>query len=94
MQLEAIYNQGRLEFIHPVRFAHNHFRVQVDVPEQEIIGPASKAPEAPLSEYAAQWLARLETIKQEVLQTPEDHLPIVSEKQLERLRAIEMREDR
>ena len=39
--------------------------------------------------YASQWLTRLEAIRKEVMQTPEETLPPVSDKQLERLRAFE-----
>ena len=39
--------------------------------------------------YASQWLTRLEAIRKEVMQTPAETLPPVSNKQLERLRASE-----
>ena len=37
MQLEATYNQGKLQFEEPIHFAHDCFKLTVTVPEQEII---------------------------------------------------------
>ena len=31
MQVEAIYDQGKLEFLKPVRFVHQRFPVRVDI---------------------------------------------------------------
>ena len=90
MQLDAIYDDGRLEFAQPVRFAHGRFRVRVEVPSHELIGDGNE----PLARYASRWLRRLEAIQKEVMELPEEELPSVSDRQLERLRAIKLREDR
>ena len=39
MQIEAIYDQGRLEFQSAVTLKHQRFRVHVEIPDQEIAGP-------------------------------------------------------
>ncbi len=36
MQVEAIYNQGRLEFARPIKLKHDHLRLVVEVPDEEI----------------------------------------------------------
>ena len=36
MQVEAIYNQGRIEFVQPLRLKHDHIRLVVTVPDEEI----------------------------------------------------------
>jgi hypothetical protein len=36
MQVEAIYNQGRLEFAQPIKLKHDHLRLVVEVPDEEI----------------------------------------------------------
>lgn len=37
MQLEALYNQGKLEFFAPIKFINPQFRIQVEIPDQEIV---------------------------------------------------------
>lgn len=36
MQIEAIYNQGRIEFEQPIRLKHDNIRLIVTVPDEEI----------------------------------------------------------
>ncbi len=40
MQVEAIYNQGTLQFSAPLHFVNSLFKVRVDIPDQEILTPA------------------------------------------------------
>ncbi len=49
MQVEAIYNQGRIEFVQPLRLKHDHVRLVVTVPDEEIqtdVIPAADSMEA------------------------------------------------
>ena len=39
MQVEAIYNQGRLEFVQPIKLKHDRLRLVVMVPDDEIDTP-------------------------------------------------------
>ncbi len=39
MQVEAIYNQGALQFSTPLHFVNSLFKVKVDIPDQEILTP-------------------------------------------------------
>lgn len=43
MQIEAIYDQGRLEFQHSITLKHQRFRVRVEIPDQEIADPLPPA---------------------------------------------------
>ena len=40
MQVEAIYNQGTLQFSAPLNFVNSLFKVKVDIPDQEIMTTA------------------------------------------------------
>lgn len=92
MQLEAVYRKGRLEFVAPVRFARDQFRVRVEVPEDALAPEGAGAEEADAG--GDEWLARLAAIKERVLRLPPNALPPLSEKQEARARALELREDR
>ena len=37
MQVEAIYNQGTLQFSAPLHFVNSLFKIKVDIPDQEIM---------------------------------------------------------
>jgi hypothetical protein len=37
MQVEAIYNQGSIQFVQPLRLKHNHIRLVVTVPDEEVV---------------------------------------------------------
>ncbi len=66
MQLEAIYNQGKLEFKQPVHFVHERFSILVTIPEAEIVKPPTEIKE-PIKENthspSAAAVARLKKIR-------------------------------
>ncbi|MFB1490849.1 MAG: hypothetical protein AADX96_26840 [Thiocapsa sp. C3-sup] len=39
MQIEAIYNEGRIELTKPLHLRHSRVRVLVEVPDEEVIAP-------------------------------------------------------
>ena len=39
MQVEAIYDQGRIELAQPLHLRHPRVRVLVEVPDEEVIAP-------------------------------------------------------
>ncbi len=39
MQIEAIYNEGRIELTKPLHLRHSRVRVLVEVPDEEVIDP-------------------------------------------------------
>ena len=112
MQIQATYEDGRLEFDRPVQFARRRFRVRVEVPDQELVqsnassqtaaasdpAPATQAemaaPAPSLPAEANRWLTRLETLRAEAIASQHEQTETLSEKQLERLDAFAMREDR
>ena len=94
MQLEAIYNNGRLKFMQPVRFIHDKFKIRVEVPEHEVVVSTQKLPDESRGAQPDEWLDRLEIIKKEIMQTPEDELPVLTAKQQQNIRAFALREDR
>jgi hypothetical protein len=93
MKLEAIYDNGRLEFIHPIHFVRDRLKVVVEVPDQEVVKPQDKAPAASLGRYAQALQARLDAIRDAPL-PPEDELPEFTEKQRSRIEAFAWRENR
>lgn len=92
MQVEAIYNQGRLEFVHPIKLKHDHLRVMVHVPDDEILAsPEGAYKLAP--EEVAQAQAMLDKY-QAILNAPlppDDELPQLSVNYQDRLDAMEFR---
>ena len=103
MQVEAIYNRGKLEFLQPMRFRHDSFVVTVEVPEQEILGndPDINQVLSRLNNQIPQEVIEEAKIARQLLdevmnaQLPEtDDLPPLSAKKLERIKAFSQREDR
>jgi hypothetical protein len=94
MQVEAIYNRGTLEFVHPVKLKHDHLRLVVEVPDDEFVTPPNPYNLSPeVLERAAQMRSQLDAIRNAPL-PPDDQLPPVSAKTLERIEAFALREDR
>lgn len=94
MQVEVIYNQGRLEFVHPLKLKRDHLCLLVEVPDDEIVNqpnPYNLPPE--VLERAAQMRSQLDRIRNAPL-PPDDQLPPIAGKTLERIEAFALREDR
>ena len=91
MQLNAIYDHGRLEFPSPIRFAHERFAVRVDIPEREVITTAPSEP--PLGAYAQALANRLDAVRRRPLPDTAS-LPPLSDDTDERIDAWAAREDR
>lgn len=94
MQVEAIYDQGRLEFPYPLQFKHNRVRLVVEVSDDEIVTDANPY-NLPLEvlELAAQMRSQLDAIRNAPL-SPDDQLPTISVKTMERIEAFALRVDR
>ena len=93
MQVEAIYDQGKLEFVTPVHFKRTPLRVMVNVPDNEIDFQASPY-NLPLEviKRAREMLERMEKIRNAPL-PPDDEIPELTEKQLERIEAFALRDE-
>ena len=64
MQVEAIYDQGRLEFTHPLKLKHQRIRLVVDIADDEIVDPLNPYESEPeVLAAAAQMRSRLDAIR-------------------------------
>lgn len=95
MQIEAIYNQGKLEFISPVKLKSRRVRVKVDIPDDVVEKHEDKLPEHNLSGFpkdVQQEVKRLQDIRKKVMDStlPND-LSAMTDKQKERWEAFELR---
>lgn len=108
MQIDVIYNNGRIEWPDRIRFIHQRFKVRIDVPNEEIevLPPPIKTIMATtetetirnahvdLHPDTLAVIARLEAIKESMLAIPDDHFQKLPEKQEEMICAFRSREDR
>ena len=97
MQVKAPYQDGTINFAQALRFKHRKFEVVVSIPEEEL--ETSLAPQSALDTLLAQtpddpWLQRMKAIESRVLSTPDDQIPEITAKQLDRIEAFGLREDR
>jgi hypothetical protein len=103
MQLEAIYDNGRLEFVPPIRLRHSRVRVIVQVPDTELMDSSAEydkdagdarqfvlPPE--IQAIADEMQADLDRIRNAPI-PPDAQLPPLTPKQRERMVAFELRED-
>ena len=93
MQIEAIYSQGYLEFVEPLRLKHDRIRLIVNVPDDEVENSDAVnfyvLPEA-LREQSQAMLAKMDEILNAPF-SPDDELPDLTEKQLNNIEAFELR---
>ena len=91
MQVEAIYNQGRIEFVQPLRLKHERFRLLVNVPDEEVV------PESASFQLTAQASAQAQAMLDKfaaILNAPvptDDALPELGSEYEDRLKAIDLR---
>lgn len=94
MQLEAIYSNGQLSFAQPVKLKHDNLRLIVNVPDEEIetnSNPFNLPQE--VIDRARAMREKFDAIRNAPL-PPDDELPELTAKQLDRIEAFELREDR
>ena len=93
MEVEAIYDHGKLDFIPPLRLKHEKIRLIVTVPDDEIekLAPYNLPQEA--IERAQAMLARMQEILNAPPPPPDDELPELTETQLERMEAFALRDE-
>ncbi len=97
MEIEAIYNNGRLELPEHIRLKHQRVKVRLSIPDQEVETESSVAATAPeaaseAADYAAALEARLQRIRKAPLPDDAD-LPPVTDKQQQRAEAFAVRDE-
>ena len=98
MQVEAIYDHGKLEFVSPLKLKHERFRVLVTVPDHEL--EQAPAQDLSLANVPADVLERAQAMREHLDAVrdaplpPDDALPELTPKQIDRIQAFELREDR
>ncbi len=102
MQIEAIYDQGRLEFVSPVKLKSGRIRVRVEIPDHAVLPPsegqAGKGEETlytvpeNVKGKSREIKFRLDKIRNAPLPA-DDELPELSEKKQERIEAFALREE-
>ncbi len=91
MQVEAIYNQGRIEFVNPIKLKHDRLRLVVLVPDDEIETQSTPYELSPdVLQKAEDMRQRIDAARRAPL-SPDDELPEITTKQRERLEAFELR---
>jgi len=96
MQIDAIYDQGRLEFQRPVTLKHQRIRVRVEIPDQELVEhQAPSLPTYDLADFPPEIRAAVERMAEIAEQARHVTLPASataeSEEEQQRWAAIELR---
>jgi hypothetical protein len=96
MQLEAIYDNGHLEFVQPVELKSSRLRLMVSVPDEEVAQRPEVYPEYDLTDFpesVRDELAKWEAVRAKALaRHVADDVPELTEKQKERWEAFAFRE--
>jgi hypothetical protein len=91
VQVEAIYNKGRIELVQPLRLRHDQVRLLVTVPDEEVDQTGNPYNlSADVLQKAEEMLQRMDAVLRAPL-PPDDELPEITPKQLERIEAFELR---
>ncbi|MFB1490719.1 MULTISPECIES: hypothetical protein [unclassified Thiocapsa] len=96
MQVEAIYNQGRLEFQTSLKLKHQRFRVRVEIPDQEIADTLTPIPPtydlADFPPEVREKVAKMAAIAEDARQPPEPQTHVEeSEEERQRWAAADLR---
>ncbi len=93
MQVEAIIDRGKLEFIAPLQLKRDVLRVLVTVPDDEIVANAAGATVPPeVIARAQEKLARMEALRN-ASSLPDEVVPELTEKQIDRIATFELRDE-
>lgn len=79
MQVQAIYNQGRIEFVEPLRLKRDHIRLVVTVPDDEIAIAQDHEQSQEQRPVASSFMARVDQILapyQHILNASESAVPM------------------
>lgn len=91
MQVEAIYNKGRIELVQRLRLRHDQVRLLVTIPDEEVEQTGNPYNlSADVLQKADEMRQRMDAARRAPL-PPDDELPEITPKQLERIEAFELR---
>ncbi|MGF1546420.1 MAG: hypothetical protein ACFCUG_03730 [Thiotrichales bacterium] len=97
MQIEAIYDQGKLEFVSPIKLKLGRIRLLVQIADADVIAepspsnkPSYELP-AEVRALALEMEAKLDRVRHAPLPDEKD-LPL-SQKKLERIEALTLRDE-
>ncbi len=91
MQVEVIYDRGNLAFVTPLKLKHEHLRLVVNVPDDEVVtedNPYNLPPEVLAGAQAMR--EKFDAIRNAPL-PPDDELPELSPEYEDRWAAMELR---
>ncbi len=96
MEVEAIYDNGRLEFVQPVEFKSTRLRLVVSIPDEEVVQRTEDYPEYNLADFpesVREELAEWEAVRAKAFAGQvADEVTELTEKQKERWEAFAFRE--
>ena len=93
MEVEAIYENGKLEFVKPLKLKHQRVRLVVTVPDEAVDVSLRDLVSENVLLRARAMRERLDAVRDAPL-PPDDALPDLTPKQIDRIKAFELREDR
>jgi len=93
MEVEAIYDQGKLEFVKPLKLKHERVRLFVTIPDDEVEVLNHYVVSEDVVQRARAMREQLDAIRNAPL-PPDDQLLDLTQKRLDRIKAFELREDR
>jgi hypothetical protein len=93
MQVEAIYRNGQLQFVTPLKIKQDSLRVMVIIPDEAVeLNSIHRGIPSEVVKGAGEMLARMEAIRKAPM-PPDEALPEMTDKQRERIEAMELRDE-
>lgn len=92
MQVEAIYDHGKLEFVKPLKLKRDCVRLVVTIPDEEVDDAFDHAVSEEVLMLAREMCDHFDAIRDTPL-PPDDELPDLTEKQLDRIEAFALRDE-
>lgn len=93
MEVEAIYDRGKLEFVTPLKLKHDRVRLVITVPDDEVEVFHHQFVSEDVVQRARAMREQLDAVRNAPL-PPDDQLPDLTQKRLDRIKAFGLREDR
>ena len=96
MQVKAMYENGTVHFLQPVRLKHRKFEILINIPDEEIETRSIPNPlDVMLAETPADaWLQQMKSTLTAAQLKPDHEIPEPTQKQLDRIEAFSFRGDR